>query len=147
MQSIMTKQTDNPRPKQPDATPVNWNEPVTRGQFETTMTAFQADFEGQTASLRRDMIAMRADLEKQIADLRTDMVELRADLERQIAALDSRITEVEMRLGQRISGVELRLDRRISDLESRMIRWQIITMVTLTGVIVAAAGYLSNAPM
>ena len=99
------------------------DEPVTNDGLRASMADLRAELKGEMAEIRAEMAqiraemaALRAELKSDITDLRSEMTDLRAELKGDMAALEQRL-----------------IDRM-----NRMQRWNIVTMIALAAVVVAA---------
>ena len=85
------------------------DEPVTNDGLRASMADLRAELKGEMAQIRAEMAALRA-------ELKGDITDLRAELKGDMAALEQRL-----------------IDRM-----NRMQRWNIVTMIALAAVVVAA---------
>ncbi|MFN7970662.1 MAG: hypothetical protein U0P47_15125 [Acidimicrobiales bacterium] len=85
------------------------DEPVTNDGLRASMADLRAELKGEMAQIRAEMAALRA-------ELKGDITDLRAELKGDMAALEQRLV----------------------DRMNRMQRWNIVTMIALAAVVVAA---------
>ena len=92
------------------------DEPVTNDGLRASMADLRAELKGEMAEIRAEMAQIRAEMAALRAELKGDITDLRAELKGDMAALEQRLV----------------------DRMNRMQRWNIVTMIALAAVVVAA---------
>ena len=92
------------------------DEPVTNDGRRASMADLRAELKGEMAEIRAEMAQIRAEMAALRAELKGDITDLRAEFKGDMAALEQRL-----------------IDRM-----NRMQRWNIVTMIALAAVVVAA---------
>ena len=92
------------------------DEPVTNDGLRASMADLRAELKGEMAEIRAEMAQIRAEMAALRAELKGDITDLRAEFKGDMAALEQRL-----------------IDRM-----NRMQRWNIVTMIALAAVVVAA---------
>ena len=103
------------------------DEPVTNDGLRASMADLRAELKGEMAEIRAELKGEMAEIRAEMAQIRAEMAALRAELKGDITDLRAEF-----------KGDMAALEQRLIDRMNRMQRWNIVTMIALAAVVVAA---------